>query len=580
MAWRIRLLGRPAIEDDQVTRRLGGRKPWALLCYLLLESRRPTRRELADRLWPEAGDPLAAERWALLQVRRAISPGCEIEEMDGRLVLRTSPDLIVDAHTLLAGRMEPSDVDDLVAGDLLEGYSFDDAPALEGWLMLQRARVASAASDALRWAATVQAHREPERALRLAERALAASPFDDSLHELVVDIHMSRGDRKAARAHVERVDREYRRELGIGAPETVRRPLERPVPPSGAPLLTLDITARALLDSAQGRLEAGDYDGALEAARRAASDAAASGDRALEGRALLSLAGALIHTLRGRDHESLGLLARALQLANDVGDLALAADVEREVGYVALLYARYGAAEAALARSLALANEARDQIRAARATIYLALSQSDRGDFESAEPGLRLAIDLLEGNEDQRWQAYARAVLARILARTHRPGEAREVGEAAIAQARASGWLSLVPWPMTHVGEAALLEEDEAGAEAWFGQAYTLGCEIGDPCWEGLSLRGLALLEARRGDTGRARQILEDALGRCRRFPDTWKWAEAAILTDLVELEGGTDQEHLAAASGLVFHAPMEDFARRLLAVIRDSQTPLQTPSR
>src|SRR6266568_6953512 len=39
----------------------------ALLTYLLLEPRAPTRRELADLLWSEADDPLGAVRWSLSQ---------------------------------------------------------------------------------------------------------------------------------------------------------------------------------------------------------------------------------------------------------------------------------------------------------------------------------------------------------------------------------------------------------------------------------------------------------------------------------------------------------------------------------
>src|SRR2546425_562363 len=69
MPLRVRLLGRPALEHDGASRRLEGHKPWALLTYLLLEPRPPTRRELADLLWSEADDPLGAVRWSLSQVR-------------------------------------------------------------------------------------------------------------------------------------------------------------------------------------------------------------------------------------------------------------------------------------------------------------------------------------------------------------------------------------------------------------------------------------------------------------------------------------------------------------------------------
>jgi len=194
MPLRVRLLGRPGLEHDGESRRLEGYKPWALLTYLLLEPRAPTRRELADLLWSEADDPLGAVRWSLSQVRKAVNPPAEIGERDGRIKIDAEV-LVVDAGELLRGEWDESSIDDLVRGELLEGMSFGEAPSFDTWLQVQRARVATAAADALRWAATLLSHREPDRALALAERALRSEPFDDGLHELVVEIHTARGDR-------------------------------------------------------------------------------------------------------------------------------------------------------------------------------------------------------------------------------------------------------------------------------------------------------------------------------------------------------------------------------------------------
>jgi DNA-binding SARP family transcriptional activator len=96
MTIRIQVLGHPLIEVDGKRRRLAGRKPWALLAFLLLESTPPSRRELAERLWPEADDPLRAVRWALLQIRRAIAPAL-VEEVDGRLRIAQRSSFYVDA---------------------------------------------------------------------------------------------------------------------------------------------------------------------------------------------------------------------------------------------------------------------------------------------------------------------------------------------------------------------------------------------------------------------------------------------------------------------------------------------------
>lgn len=55
-----------------------------------------------------------------------------------------------------------------------------------------------------------------------------------------------------------------------------------------------------------------------------------------------------------------------------------------------------------------------------------------------------------------------------------------------------------MPWPEAFLGEVALRrgEADRAGER--FEHAYTLGCQVGDPCWESVALRGRGLLAAAR----------------------------------------------------------------------------------
>lgn len=174
---------------------MAGRKPWALLAFLLLESTGPSRRELADRALPEADDPLAAVRWALLQVRRSIAPALVVE-VDGRFTIADRARFEVDVDALVSGRADPANVDVLAGGELLEGFAFDEAPDLDRWLTLQRSRLRSASAETLLWAATVLAPTDPGRAGVLAERAAALDPFDDAIHELIVDCHVRQGDRR------------------------------------------------------------------------------------------------------------------------------------------------------------------------------------------------------------------------------------------------------------------------------------------------------------------------------------------------------------------------------------------------
>ncbi len=576
MTLRIRLIGRPEIEQDGTVQPLAGHKPWALLAYLLLVSRPPTRRELAERIWPEANDPLAALRWALLQARRALEPDGRIVEHDGRLEVELPADALVDARVVLSRALEPGDAAALGTGELLEGFAFDDAPEFDEWLALERQRLASALREALRWAATMLARSSPDDALTLAERALTLDPLSDPLHELIVDIHVGRGDRAAAERHVARAERRYRDELGEPAPESIRRPLERTAT-SPTTRVAPAVTAKALVQSAQARMDAGDYDAAVTAARRAAAEAAAAGEIAIEASALATLGTILIHSVRGRDRESLGILARAFQLATEAGDPALASEIARETGYVAFLAADYGSAEQSFHRAIELAGRADDAVQLGKALTFLGASQMDRGDLEASDATLRQALGALDAAGERRFRSFTLSFVARLRLRQQRDAEARDLARDALEAAKGTGWHAIVPWILTFEGEAELRLGNVARASELFAEGFALGSEMGDPCWEGLSLRGLAHVEWRAGRHGKAREMLAEAHARCSRVPDTLWWADALILTDLVELEGGSDAGHLQQALQIARRGPMPDVAERLRRYT-GRQTRTQTP--
>jgi DNA-binding SARP family transcriptional activator len=578
MAVVLRLIGPPAIERDGRAQPSPGRKGWGLLAYLLLETRAPTRRELAERLTSDADDPLAALRWHLLQIRRAIDPA-EIVETSGRLSFRPTPETVVDVSNVLRGSVGPEVAEAPCSGELLEGLSFDDAPAFDTWLSLQRARLATACADVLRWSATMLSRSDPSRALSLIELGLLQDPFDDALHQLAVETHVARGDGDSATAHIERVRKLYSEELGVEPSPSLTRALERSATPSSGPSISHDVSAATLIDVARARLDAAEFDSALGAARRAASMAAASGDKELEARALMTLAGALIHTIHGRDHESFGLLGRAQEVARELEDPVLLADIERELGFIWLIDARYGAAESCLTRSMQWALEAANIPLAAKARVFRALCESDRTDYEGAERDLHLAMADLAPEEHRGYRGYARATLARVLVRTNRLQEARDQATLAIDEVESGGMHGSLPWALAHLGEATLLDAHQQQAQQIFERGFALALEFADPCWESLTLRGLALCAQHDGRPDDARAMLEEALARARRETDTYHWAEALILTELVELEGGSTPEHVRDALRLALSGPMPDFAERLKPYAAGLQTQLQTPA-
>ncbi len=532
---------------------------------------------------PEANDPLAALRWLLHQVRRAIEPEATVVEREGRLELRTSDTVSVDLLELLEVPDNVDVIERLVRGELLEGMGFDDAPAFELWLSLQRTRVHDVIAEALWWIGSRLGTVDPKRALRITERALMFDPFCETTNELLLDLLVQSGNAPVARQRFMIIERRFRAELGVPPSETVRRPLQRPRMPSSVPA---SVSAPALLESAAARLRAGELDRAVETSRRAADVALALGDLELELSALLLLARTLIHSHRGRDQEAKGLLSRALQLAGDLGDLRSLAEVECEMGFVFAMEGTGALAEPVLARSIDHAVVAGHQSRAAKAQTYLGMCLSDRCDYEQAIRILDAAVSGFGAAKQWGWQGYAEAMLARAMERSGDPISGAAMAEVGLNHVRRGGWRAVLPWPMVVLADCALVAGDRRTASKRFSEALTFAAEIGDPCYQALALRGLGLLQAP-ADLDTAIDLLTEGLKLCRSYRDVYPWARAVILADLVELQDGADRRVLEEAIALAALGPLPDLAERLASYDRrlppsdqefdSGQTPLQT---
>jgi hypothetical protein len=134
----IQLLGRPRLEVDGTSGyRFRSRKSWAVLAFLLLGERPPTRSQLASLLFSEADDPLRALRWCLAEIRRGLGPD---SLLDGDPVQLTLPvGATVDVDVLVHGHWrEAVDLPGLGA-DLLDGLTIQNAAAFESWLLVAAA---------------------------------------------------------------------------------------------------------------------------------------------------------------------------------------------------------------------------------------------------------------------------------------------------------------------------------------------------------------------------------------------------------------------------------------------------------
>jgi DNA-binding SARP family transcriptional activator len=525
MSLSIRLLGSPALErDGSPVPAPRGRKSWGLLAYLVLSRNPPSRRELAELLFSDADDPLGALRWSLSQIRRAISPEAEVGGDPVRLELGT--EVALDISLLDASSIDPADSDRLSA-ELLDGMAFSGAPAFESWLLVERRRLAGAAVAALHETAlTHLAASDHEAAIELARRTVALNPLDESNQELLVRCLSAGGDGPAALAQAEACEQLFRSELGIDPSPAVRRAVDWPEPfkrgTQGRPT-----AARGMLEAGQAAITAGATEAGITSLREACAEAARCRDPGLRAETLTALGIALVHSVRGWDEEGAASLHRALVLAEEAGARQIAATAHRELGWIGVVAGRREQSRSHLERAAELA-EGEDEIAAVLGVR--GMHSSDTAEYQTAIETLEESLERAAAAGDRRQTAFSGTVLARAQLLRGELDQAERRADAAIEDARSERWLAFVPWPETLRAEVDRMRGFDEAAEERFQHAFTLACEIQDPCWEAFAARGIGLIAASRGDPQAAGRWLEEARTRCTRWPDRYEWAHAWVL--------------------------------------------------
>jgi tetratricopeptide (TPR) repeat protein len=278
---------------------------------------------------------------------------------------------------------------------------------------------------------------------------------------------------------------------------------------------------------AAGAIEAG-----LDTLRRAVSDAQQSGDRDLVARTLVALGEAYVHGGRGMDGEGATALHAALGVAEEIGSPEQVSEACRELGYVEMLRARYDRADAWLDRAVGTAPDV--GLRAAALGVSGAVA-NDRGRTGEA---IRLLTESAAGAatlQKPRLTAWAYTFLGRTHLLRDELTEARAALERAVESVRAAGWMTFLAFPQSLLGSVGLAEGNLDEASDAFDAAFALGCQIGDPCWEGLGARGIGLVKIANGDVAEGIRWLDDARIRCVRIPDAYLWIHAYCLDSLCE---------------------------------------------
>jgi DNA-binding SARP family transcriptional activator len=191
-----------------------------------------TRDSILALLWPDRPERQArlALRQALHHLTVRLGPGLIIRRGHQRLCL--DPERVsCDVHRFEAALMEGRSQHALAEyrADFLEGFVLTSQPeSFEDWIVATRLRLLDGAISAITALSEGDA-REPEETRRLGwvHRALALSPYSESLLSRAVDLRLQRGDRGGALREVEGFSRRLREDVGIGESRLVEEMRER-----------------------------------------------------------------------------------------------------------------------------------------------------------------------------------------------------------------------------------------------------------------------------------------------------------------------------------------------------------------
>ena len=533
MSLAIHLLGAPSVEDDDGPRTPPrGHKPWALLGLLLLSTAPLSRDRLAGLLFGEADDPLGSLRWNLAELRRLL--GAETKLGGDPVQLELPTDTWIDVRTVVSGTwIEALEIRGLDR-ELLEGIQPAADAAFEAWLLAERRRFAGHASAMLREGAVARlAAGEAGSAVELATRLVALDEYDEEAHALLTRAHVASGNQDAARRYLAAILDRFRRDLGIEPTATLVRAAD---PVTGTltsrPGMRTRATADSLIAAGEAAIAAGAIEAGLDTLRRAVADAQDSGHRTLAARALVVLGEAYIHGGRGRDGEGATALHAALAEAEELGERGLVSEASRELGYVEMLRARYDRADAWLTRAI---EEAPDPDWHAAAIGVSGAVANDRGRTDDAIGLLTRSAAEAATLDKPRLTAWAYTFLGRTYLLREELPEARAALERAMDAVRAAGWMTFLAFPQSLLGTVDLAEGRIGEASDAFESAFALGCQIGDPCWEGMGARGIGLVKIINGDLEEGIRWLDDARTRCVRVQDAYLWILAYCLDTLCE---------------------------------------------
>jgi DNA-binding SARP family transcriptional activator len=527
---RVRLLGHPRIEDADGQPRQPPRsqKSWALLTRVALADRPLARRELAAELFGTADDPLGALRWCLADLRRSCG--------DPRL-LRGDPlglpagALWLDVRELWQGSLPAAEI----GGELLAGVDPRDCPGFDMWLMLARGRCAARSMEELNQAVLrLLAVGDAEAAAEMAGRAAAQDPLDEGAQELFLRALVAAGHPARASVQLAACEATFARE-GL-VPSLALRAAAQPQPAVPRVGVRASVIAASLLRAGTAALDAGSVDAGVETLRRAAEEAERARDPLLFAGILRTLGSALVHSVRGFDGEGAIVLHRAIEMARTAGSRALSADILRELAFVDVQAGRHASAARALGEAAAQADAISDPALAAGILAIRGMNEADQGRHDAAVDLLGTSAETARAAGSRRQEAWSAGVMARSLLLAGEVDQARSAAERSMGICERERWNAFLPWPQAVRAHCLATAGQWSEAQEDAEQSFALACQLGDPCWEGMSGRAMALVAMHAGDSAAADQWITDARRRSDRVPDRYVWVSGYVALGQLEI--------------------------------------------
>ncbi len=270
------------------------------------------------------------------------------------------------------------------------------------------------------------------------------------------------------------------------------------------------LALRRDLLSATLRREKGAFDAAIGIFDSVATRAAASGERAIAANAQREAG--FVLALAGRHKEA---LARLIPLVDEHAALGDPRELASTLDVAGLAEQRAGAMKEAQAfgeRSLALYVAAGDRLGEAAARNQLGMLFARTGRFNDAQHHWETALAAFEQIGDRRGTAIVRGNLATIFARQGNPQAAREANEKALVDFRAIGAIADVARIQFNLALQDRRSGDLVAAEARMREALDGFTRMGNEDFRLQAIASLAELLLSRADLDAAQVLLDAAM--------------------------------------------------------------------